>query len=450
MSALRRNRDFLFLCAGQCVSLLGDRLHYLALVALLASTQGGLTGPLASMRLSVVALTTTLPVILFAGLAGSLVDRWPKRTVLIVCDSLRAGLVLLVPLTQTLGGGLPAALCVIFVLYTINVFFLPARAAILPELVPTEHLTHANAATTSGNIVATILGTAAGGAIIQAAGFAWGFYLDAVSYGLSVCAMSAMRARPAPARVTRRATHVMADIAEGVRTLRTRRGARVAVALFAVLYVIGASLFVLAPPAVARITDAPTRATGFLIAALAGGAIVGAACLARFGHVRSEWRTCAFGLALSGAAIAALALVQSISALAIAAVAAGLGAAPLLVGSDTILQRDVPADVRARVFAARDVIVKSAFLLAAAGVGVLAVRVSAASILLVEGCVVVAAGVALWLLARAHLAPAGGETVDAAVAGHVPHVDEGAPHGAVVGVQGLDEVVEVALRDRVR
>ncbi len=403
------DRNFVALWIGQAVSLLGDRLDYLALVALVGSAPGGLGAQGAALHLSWIAVCTTAPVLVFAGLAGALVDRWPRKRVLVICDALRASGVLLIPLSQAWGGGLPAALTVLVLLSTINVFFLPARAAILPEIVAPEHLMAANACTTAGAILATLTGALAGGAVIQRFGYATGFYLDAVSYTLSVAAMAcivvprhAPRAPASHAPVWRDPAALVRGLGEGLTAIRTTRGVAPAVGMFVSLYAVGASLFVLAPLAVARVSAAPTRDTGVLLGLLAGGVIVCAGAMLRWGTSRSPWRVAGVGGVVLGAALCGFAAVHDFRLLGALAWCAGAGAAPLLIGADALVQAAVDPALRARVFSTRDVLSKATFLVCALAVGAAVPRIGGAPLLVAEGIAVAVAGV--WLARGGYVA----------------------------------------------
>ena len=89
---LALNGSFSALWAGQLISLFGDRIHQVALAAFVFVTTGS---PVASAAVFVAA---TLPNLLFGPIAGTLVDRWDHREVLIVSDLLRAATVLLIPI----------------------------------------------------------------------------------------------------------------------------------------------------------------------------------------------------------------------------------------------------------------------------------------------------------------------------------------------------------------
>ena len=76
----------------------------------------------------------TLPNLLLSPIAGTFVDRWDHKEVMVVSDILRAAIVLLIPLAAVTNIVLVYPL--IFLVTTISVFFRPARVAILPQIVP--------------------------------------------------------------------------------------------------------------------------------------------------------------------------------------------------------------------------------------------------------------------------------------------------------------------------
>jgi hypothetical protein len=89
----------------------------------------------------------------------------------------------------------------------VNVFDTPARQALIPELVPVDHL--ANAVTLNSVTVnlARIAGAALGGALVAALGVALCFYCNACSFLLVVVALLLMRAdqvRPSDVDLRRR------------------------------------------------------------------------------------------------------------------------------------------------------------------------------------------------------------------------------------------------------
>ena len=84
------NRNFSLLWTGQLISLIGDRIHVIALGALVA-------GRGTDLEVGIVFAMTAVPSIFLGPVAGVLVDRWDRRRTMIACDLVRAVLVLAVP-----------------------------------------------------------------------------------------------------------------------------------------------------------------------------------------------------------------------------------------------------------------------------------------------------------------------------------------------------------------
>src|SRR6185312_13497177 len=118
-----------------------------------------------------------------------------------------------------------------------NAFFLPARSAILPELVPRESLIEANSLATLAGVIATIAGSFLAGALIERSGWRIGFALDALTYFISVAALAFIRVEPRrkpPPPVAGGPARIYVALARDV-----REGARIALASPRVLGSIG-------------------------------------------------------------------------------------------------------------------------------------------------------------------------------------------------------------------
>ena len=147
---LALNASFSALWAGQLISLFGDRLNQLALVAVVAITTGS------ALATGLVFFAATLPNLLLSPIAGTFVDRWDHKEVLVVSDILRAAIVLVLPLAAVTNIILVYPL--IFLVTSISVFFRPARVAILPRIVPERDLLSANSAMWVGETMADVIG----------------------------------------------------------------------------------------------------------------------------------------------------------------------------------------------------------------------------------------------------------------------------------------------------
>ena len=145
---LATNGAFSAMWLGQVISSLGDRVHQIALVFLVARATNA--SPLA---LGLVFAAMTIPTFAVGPLAGALVDRWDRKRVMVVSDLARAGLVFAIPVVSGLHIGF--VLVLVFLIAVASSFFRPARAAALPQVVPERDLLPANSAMWVADTAAT-------------------------------------------------------------------------------------------------------------------------------------------------------------------------------------------------------------------------------------------------------------------------------------------------------
>ena len=135
--ALVRNRNFSLLWVGQLVSFFGDRVHQVAIGVLVLQRA-------TPLDVGIVFAATAIPNVFLGPLAGALVDRWDRRSTMVACDLVRAGLVLLVPLLINVHIAL--VYLVALAVATVGLLFRPAKTAIVPLIVNEERLVAANSA----------------------------------------------------------------------------------------------------------------------------------------------------------------------------------------------------------------------------------------------------------------------------------------------------------------
>lgn len=193
---LALNGSFTALWSGQLISLFGDRVHQVAIAAIVFVITDS---PIA---VALVFVAATLPNLLFGPIAGTLVDRWDHREVLVVSDVLRAATVLLMPIAAT--ANILLVYPLVFVLTTISIFFRPARVAILPRLVREDELLTANSALWVGETMADVIGFPLAGLFVAlvADSVSVAFWFDATTYLASALLLSTLIARPMPAEGT--------------------------------------------------------------------------------------------------------------------------------------------------------------------------------------------------------------------------------------------------------
>jgi len=129
-----RAAGFRRLLIGQAVSSLGDWVATLAfIVAAFALTHGNTTA------VAIVLVLRLVPPIFAAPVGGVVADRLYRRTIMVTCDLSRAVLIAIVPFV-----GIGLLYVIAFVHESISLFFLPARDASVPHLVPEGSLAEAN------------------------------------------------------------------------------------------------------------------------------------------------------------------------------------------------------------------------------------------------------------------------------------------------------------------
>ncbi|MET9658019.1 MFS transporter [Streptomyces sp. NPDC006510] len=182
-------REFLKLWVGQGVSQFGTQVSMLAIPTLAI-----LVYHATPFEVSVIGAAQVVPFAVFALPAGTLVDRWPRRKTLIVCDFGRAlaagGLVL-----AYLAGyqEMWVIYVVAAVMGTFTVVFDIAYLSLVPQVVGEKGLLGANARLSGTDSVAETAGPAIGGALVAAIGPARAVFVDALSYVVSVVALLFMK-----------------------------------------------------------------------------------------------------------------------------------------------------------------------------------------------------------------------------------------------------------------
>jgi acyl-[acyl-carrier-protein]-phospholipid O-acyltransferase/long-chain-fatty-acid--[acyl-carrier-protein] ligase len=152
----------------QYFSAFNDNVHQMTVSLYLAAASGSHEGEAGKWQ-SLVQASFVLPFILFSALAGSLADRYNKRSVLIAAKWLEV-----VPMSVSfLSTFLPTPLGYwglilgVFLMEVRSAFFSPGKYGILPEIVGPDKLVRANGILQMLTMVAIVTGEAVGGLSIR-------------------------------------------------------------------------------------------------------------------------------------------------------------------------------------------------------------------------------------------------------------------------------------------
>ncbi|MBN9520153.1 MFS transporter [bacterium] len=342
------DRNYRLFFAGQGVSLVGTWMGRLASGWLVFR----LGGADAAWLLGVVSFASLAPTFFLGPVAGVLVDRWNRHTVLLVTQLLSlAQSAALAGVAFTAPPGTGAVWLVVglsLLQGAVNAFDMPARQSLLVELVARrEDLPNAIALNSSLVNGSRLVGPAVAGAVIAAAGEAWCFVIDAVSYLAVVAALLAMRL---PARVRAPAVaSVGRQLVEGVRYAFGFPPIRALLLLLALVSFATMPQAVLLPVFAADELGGGPHTLGLLSAASGVGALGGAVYLATRSSVLGLGRVIVAAAVGLGLGLVGFSRSDSVWLSAALLALTGCGMMVQMAAANTLIQTMVDEDKRGRV-----------------------------------------------------------------------------------------------------
>ncbi|HVM30014.1 MAG TPA: MFS transporter [Candidatus Limnocylindrales bacterium] len=385
---------------AQTISLFGDRLHQVALAVLV---YGVTNSPLAT---GLVFLAATLPNIALGPIAGTFVDRWDHKKVLIVSDVLRAALVLLVPFAVLVDVVLLYPIA--FLVTTVSLFNRPAKVAVLPRLVRKDDMLAANSATWTADALADIAGFPIAGLLVAflAGDLTLAFVVDAATYILSALLLAAIVIPPVVretgAKVGSAVANFLNELKDGWRFLR---GQPTLMQNTLVSAVAQTSVGVTLALAVVYSRDwldgtlIPYPENYAAIETVIGvGNLIGGVAVGALGsRLRKGWLVVG-GFLFMGAATVALGLTGNIALALLAGLVMGIANVIYIVPTQTIFIELTPVELMGRVVAFRSSLVFGSMLGAMAVAGLMAETVAVGWVIAISGGLTLLAGVVAALL----------------------------------------------------
>ncbi|MBD2385898.1 MFS transporter [Cylindrospermum sp. FACHB-282] len=347
--ALLKNRGFMLLWIGQLVSQLADKVFFVLMIALLKlylpANEVGDNGRF------YLYMAFTVPAILFGSAGGVIVDRVPKKLIMVGSDAVRGVLMLLIPF-------LPREFLILliftFAISTVTQFFAPAEQAAIPLLVKREGLMAANALFSSTMMGALIVGNAVANPMLD-----WfeslnkGFGKEMVVGGLYL--VSALIMMPIHFKEHRQvdpeagAANPWTEFLQGLRYLKKNRLVWNAMLQIVTLYCVFAALIELAIGMAAKLHLAPEQFS-FFVASAGVGMVIGAAILGHFGHKLHHLPLPLIGFLIMALALGLFIFVQNLSLALGLCIFLGVGAALVNVPMQTLIQQQTLPEMHGKVF----------------------------------------------------------------------------------------------------
>ncbi len=179
MQLLRSNRSFRRLWTGQVVSELGNWFNFIAALGLVRTVSHA-----APEVTTIILIARLVPFTLFAPLAGAFVDRWSRRTLMIVSDVARVLIALGFLLVKGPKDLWIAYACTVLLSF-FGAFFEAAKNAAVPNITTEHDLLAGNALMWSSRFLLMSLGAALGGWTASHLGYHAAFVINALSFVVS-------------------------------------------------------------------------------------------------------------------------------------------------------------------------------------------------------------------------------------------------------------------------
>jgi predicted MFS family arabinose efflux permease len=286
------------------------------------------------------------PVLIFGLYAGTLVDRFAHRDVLMLTQVV--SLIGAVAYALVADGGrvtLPIVLVLAALLGVNQALYFPARQATVLEMVGRGELASAVALNSTAFNLARIIGPAVGGIVIASFGVAACFWVNAASYVGVIAALLTVRRRPLMPGPPQTATQLIAEALRYVSKTRPLAG------LFLLLFVagtFGANFNLVLPLFTRLVLHANADTLGFLFAAQGIGSLAGALTMTAVGTMLLEPRRIVMGGLLFATMELAFLVMPGFWQSVVLLLAIGWSFALYSIGTNTFVQLRAPERMQGR------------------------------------------------------------------------------------------------------
>jgi MFS family permease len=357
MFSIFRKRDFSLMWSAQLVSTIGSALTDLAAGILVFKLTGS------ALNVGLVLMVTAIPT-LFVGLfAGVFVDRFDRKKILLASDLLRGLIVFMIPIAFIALGnetGMIAMYGLLFLSATVRTFFDPAWESVLPEIASEEELTSANSFLSISSFGSTAVGFALAG-LLAGIDIHLPFYIDAVTFAFSFVLVFLVRVpKQPPSEESTTVGVVVENLTSGGKYLwRTPLLRSLFLINIPIMLSFGLWNVLLLPMAI-RELHATAFEYGLQEGVTSVGFVLGSLLMARYGDRLAEGTWMVAGTFLMGVFGILYGLSPNIEVAIVLVMVTGFLNSPMGLGRRLLLQKNIPREMRGRVFSAfavaRDVV----------------------------------------------------------------------------------------------
>lgn len=393
-------------------------MDYIALIALIGLFPKKQTPFLLSQLL----IFITLPVLIFGPIVGVLIDRWHKKKVMVICDTLRMLCAIAIPVIFLLTHNIYPVFAVVFFMFLLALFFNTARSSIIPNLVSKKRLLTANSIINLIGRGATFLGMFLGGIIIDwqiwrhifgLEGWIAAFIVDALTFGISAIMLYMMKVRLLQ-NITKREKHlapkglyllildglvkIWKELKHAVKIILKEKNLAFAIATIFLMIIAGSAIYILVIPTIQQEMAWGTSGVGILASVGAIGLLIGAYLVGVFGHHFDLKILILFCFIIIGGVLIIFPFLNHFWIFALLCLIGGIAISPVFIGQDTLIHHYADEFIRGRVFSLRDWMLNGSFVLGALVVGSLSTFATKDFLFILFGIIIIGSAVGAGLV----------------------------------------------------
>jgi MFS family permease len=335
------NRNYRLYFFGQMVSVLGSWLQSVAQAWLVYRLTGS------SFMLGLVVFIGQAPLLFLAPIGGLIADRYRRRWVVVATQTSSMLLAFVLAALTLLGHIRMWQILVVAGLQgIISAMDVPARQALVTEMVETDNLLNAVALNSSIFNNASSVAPVIAGFLVATVGEGWCFAINGATYLAVIGGLLLMRLEEH--RKRRGTQSLVSSIREGFHFVHDTAPIRRILVVLAVVSLLGAPFTVLMPIFADKILHAGPRGLGLLMSANGIGSLIGSLLLASRRGLSGLGRWIVFGSAGFGAALILFSLSRSFSLSLLIMAPAGFCMFYEITASNTLIQAKSPDALRGR------------------------------------------------------------------------------------------------------
>jgi MFS family permease len=343
--AVFRNRNFTLLWVGSVISNSGSWMQMVAQGYLVYQLSGS------PFLLGAIGVSRAIPFIILAPFGGVVADRVDRLKLLKVTQSIQCGLALLQAMLVATGLiEIWQIASISFVHALVNSFDQPTRSAVLPDLVRREDLAKAIALNSSAWQGSALFGPTIAGVVIASISLKAAFFGNVLGYLVVIAALYMMRGVPERSGEPSRKS-LTGDFVAGLRYARSTPFVLQLLLISCVVSLSGRSYQQLLPAFSSDVLAVGPRELGLMMTAPGAGTVIGTAVIATMSDVRYKGRAFFAGMLMLSIVLAFFALNRSFPAALVLLFFTGVASLVFSTMMTTMLQLDVPPEMRGRIMA---------------------------------------------------------------------------------------------------